>query len=77
MNNIEVKEKFKKEKNVIYIYKINYKGKVYAKTLKRLKNGIEYIYFEIDNDTIKEIVDEKVIFYLKENYNEETSDIIY
>ena len=77
MNNIEAKEKFKKEKKVIFISMIEYSGKTYAKTLKQLNEGIEYVYYEIINDEIKEIRDNDILAYLQDNYNMKATDIIY
>ncbi len=77
MNNIEIKEKFKKEKKVIFISMIEYNEKTYAKTLKQLNNGIEYVYYEIINDEIKEIQDNDILTYLQDNYNMKATDIIY
>ena len=77
MNNIGAKEKFKKEKNVIYICEIKYLGKKYAKTIRMQKEGIEYIYYEIDNDKIRDVEDKDIIQYLKGNYEGENTDIIY
>ena len=77
MNNIEVKEKLKKEKKVIFISMIKYNEKTYAKTLKQVNNGIEYVYYEIINDEIKEIQDNDILAYLQDNYNMKATDIIY
>lgn len=49
----EEKKKFEKEENVIYICEIKEKGKKYAKTMRRLEVGIEYIYYVIENREIR------------------------
>ena len=77
MNNIEAKEKLRKEKKVIFISMIEYNGKTYAKTLKQLNEGIEYVYYEIINDEIKEIQDNNILAYLQDNYNMKPTDIVY
>ena len=74
MNNIEAKEKFKKE---IFISMIEYNGKTYAKTLKQLNEEIEYVYYEIINDEIKEIQDNNILAYLQDNYNIKPTNIVY
>lgn len=73
----EIKRKLEKEKKVAFVSEINYLNKTYAKTIKQAKNGIEYIYFEIYNNEIKEILDEDLITYFKDNYEIKTTNIIY
>lgn len=77
MNTNEIKEKLEKEKKVSFVSEINHSGKKYVKTIKNLKNGIEYIYYEIDDNKIKEIKDERLISYFRENYECKSTNIIY
>lgn len=78
MNDNEIKEKLKKEKGVIFIDKIKYNEKLYVKTIKQLPNGIEYLYYEITNNEIKEINDKETLTYLQEeNDSEEATNMIY
>ncbi len=77
MNDIEAKEKLKKEKNAIFVCEIDYLGKKYIKAIKLLKSGIEYVFYEMENDNIKEIEDKEVLQYLEENYKVKDTNIIY
>lgn len=75
--NEKTKEKLEKTKKVIYINEIDYLGKKYVKTMKMQKNGIEYIYYEIENEEIKEIQDKAVVAYFKERFEIKDTNIIY
>jgi uncharacterized radical SAM superfamily protein len=77
MEKNHLKELLEKQYKVTYISNINYDNKTYVKTLKNSKNKIEYLYYEIDNDTIKEINDNYLIDYFKTIYEYPSSDIIY
>jgi uncharacterized radical SAM superfamily protein len=77
MEKNHLKELLEKQYKVTYISNINYDNKTYVKTLKNSKNKIEYLYYEIDNDTIKEINDNDLIDYFKTIYEYPSSDIIY
>jgi len=65
MNKEEIKQKLKKEKDLRLIAEISYCGKKYIKALKDEKNGISYIYYEIDENEIKDIKDKQVTDELK------------
>lgn len=51
----ELKEKIEKENKVTFVSEIDYDDKKYIKTIKQVKNGIEYIYYELQADKIKEV----------------------
>ena len=74
---MNINEKLKKEKNAIYGGKIVYNGKDYIKVIKYSDNGIEYLYYEIENDEIKEIEDKDAILYLKNNCEISEGNIVY
>ncbi|MCI9063084.1 MAG: hypothetical protein HFJ17_00515 [Clostridia bacterium] len=76
MDKNKLKEVLEKNK-VRLVSKINYRGKAYIKTIKSLKKGIEYIYYEIEDDTIKEVNDETILRYFKEMYQNKPTNIIY
>lgn len=73
----EIKQKLKQEKNVEFVCDIIYNKKKYIKTIKILKSGIEYIYYEIDNNQIKEISNEDVFQYLRKHYEIKEGSICY
>ena len=66
--NKEIKLKLQQEKNATFVSEIRYKGKIYAKTIKVQEEGIEYVYYEIENGEIKELQGEEENAYLKKNY---------
>ncbi|MCI8392477.1 MAG: hypothetical protein HFJ24_02525 [Clostridia bacterium] len=76
MDNL-TKEKLEKTKKVIYVTEIMYLGKSYAQTMKIKKDGIEYVYYDIDGEDIKEIQDEAIIEHFKEKFEGHNTDIIY
>lgn len=73
---MNLKQKLKEEKNVILIREIEYKQKNYVMTIKTLNFGIEYIYYEIENENIKDVVDKDILNYFKERY-EIHEDVVY
>ncbi len=75
MNNLA--ERLKKEKDVIYISSIKYYGKEYVKTAKKLKSGIEYIYYEIENGSIKDVEDKTILLELKDICEISDGSILY
>lgn len=77
MNRKELKEKLSKEKDAEYISEIEHNEKTYVKALKSGKDGISYIYYEIVDDTLKEIEDQQLLSYFKEKYEIKPSKIIY
>lgn len=77
MNRKEIKQKLKKEKDLRLIAEISYCGKKYIKALKDEKNGISYIYYEIDENEIKDIKDKQVTDELKKLYNIKSDGKIY
>ncbi len=76
MDNL-TKEKLEKTKKVIYVTEIMYLGKSYAQTMKIKKDGIEYVYYEIDGENIKDIQDEGIIKHFKEKFETTNNNIIY
>jgi hypothetical protein len=72
-----IKELLEKQYKVTFISNINYNNKNYIKALKNSKNKIEYLYYEIDNDIIKEIKDEKLLKYFKTIYENPSGAIVY
>lgn len=77
MEKNDIKEKLEKENNVTYVSTIEYCGKKYVKTIKSLKNGIEYLYYEIDNNKIIKVEDMELLSYFRKNYECKASNIIY
>ena len=75
--NKEIIEKLRKEKNAGYVSQINYNKKTYVQAIKDVKDGIEYIFYEINDNDIKEIYDREILEYLQKNYVHKSSDIIY
>ncbi len=73
----KIKKIIEEEKGATFVNEIEYCNKTYVKTIKTLKNGIEYLYFEIDNDIIKSVDDEKLISYFKANYECNFGNIIF
>lgn len=66
-----------KEKNVEFISEIKYNNIKYIKTIKISKKEIMYIYYEISNDEIFQVEDEKTLNYLRTMYEIKPSDIVY
>lgn len=77
MNQKELQEKLSREKNAEYISEFNYQGRVYVKALKESKKVIEYVYYKIEKNEIKEIEDNQLLSYFKEQYELKPSKIIY
>ncbi|MDE5831194.1 MAG: hypothetical protein K2H53_06305 [Clostridia bacterium] len=77
MNRKEIEEKLRKERNLSFVGEINYCGKKYIKALKDEKNGISYMYYEIDENEIKDIRDHEVESELKKLYSIKLDDKIY
>lgn len=73
----ELKEKIEKENKVTFVSEIDYDNKKYIKTIKQVKNGIEYIYYELQANEIREVLDEELITYFKYNYETSNTNIIY
>ncbi len=75
-----ISDKIKKlieDKGATFVSEIEYCEKTYVKAIKTLKDCIEYLYFEIDNDSIRNVDDEKLISYFKANYECNFGNIIY
>lgn len=76
MDNL-TKEKLEKTKKVIYVSEMTYLGKNYAQAMKLKKDGVEYLYYEIDGENIKDIQDEAIIKYFKERFETKNNNIVY
>lgn len=77
MTNDELKKRLLQEKKAEFIMEIEYNEKKYIKAVKISKKEISNIYYEIENNQIKEITDEKILTYLKKNYELKPNNIIY
>lgn len=73
----EIKQKLIQEKNVEFVDEINYKNKKYIKTVRLLKKGIDYIYYEIEEGKIREIKNQELMAYFKKNYEVNEGSIYY
>lgn len=76
MNKNEIQEKLKNEENVDYINQIEYNNKKYIKTVKSEKDGIQYLYYELTENSINKVEDKKIIDYLKKTYECNEDDAI-
>ena len=77
MTNDELKKRLLQEKKAEFVMEIEYNEKKYVKAVKISKKEISNIYYEIENNQIKEITDEKILTYLKKNYELKPNNIIY
>jgi hypothetical protein len=77
MDNKHTKELLQKQYNATFVSNINYNNKNYIKALKNSKNSIEYLYYEIDEDTIKEVTNKNLNEYFKKIYESPFGNIIY
>ena len=77
MTNDELKKRLLQEKKAEFVMEIEYNEKKYVKAVKISKKEISNIYYEIENNQIKEITDEKILAYLKKNYELKPNNIIY
>lgn len=69
--------KYLKNKKVEFVSEFEYKNKQYIKTLKIQKNKLKFIYYEINENNIKEVEDIELLNYFKIMYEVQPSDIIY
>ena len=72
-----IKQKLIQEKNVDFVEEINYNKKKYIKTVRLLKKGIDYIYYEIEDGKIREVENQELIAYFKKNYEVNEGSIYY
>lgn len=72
-----IKDKLEKVKKVIYITETEYLGKKYVQTMKMKKDGIEDLYYEIEDGNIKDIQDKDIITHFKEKFETKKTNIIY
>lgn len=77
MTNDELKKRLLQEKKAEFIMEIEYNEKKYVKAVKISKKEISNIYYEIENNQIKEITDDKILNYLKKHYELKPNNIIY
>ena len=69
--------KYLKNKKLEFVSVIEYNNKQYIKTIKAQKNKPKFIYYEINENKIKEVEDIKLLDYFKIMYETQPSDIIY
>ena len=77
MSREEIKEKLLSEKNARLILVFNYKDRQYAKTIKVDNDEINTVYFEIEEDMVREVLDEKTLLYFKDKYEIEKNNKIF
>jgi len=77
METNDIKKRIENENDVSYISTIEQNGRQYVKTIKKIDNGIEYLYYEIIEDEIIIVEDEQLLEYFKETYECQASNIIY
>lgn len=77
MNREELDEKLLIEKNARLIDEIEFNNKKYVKALKINKEDIEYKYYELLENNLKDVEDEITLKYLKELNEANYGDIIY
>lgn len=76
MDNDEIL-KFLKNKKIEFVSEIEHNNKQYIKTIKMQKHKPKFIYYEIDENNIKEVEDIQLLDYFKTMYEVQPSDIIY
>ena len=77
MTEEELKKRLLKEKKAEFVIEIEYNEKKYVKAVRIKRKEILNMYYEIENNQIKEIANEKILNYLKQNYELEPNNIIY
>jgi len=77
METNDIKKRIENENDVSYISTIEQNGRQYVKIIKKIDNGIEYLYYEIIEDEIIIVEDEQLLEYFKETYECQASNIIY
>ena len=66
-----------KVKNEIFIYKIDLINKSYVQAVKLKSNKIQYIYYQIENNELKQVEDKDELKFLREKYEQKQSSIVY
>ena len=66
-----------KNKKVEFVSSIEYNNKQYIKTTKKQKHNPKFIYYEINENNIKEVEDIQLLNYFKTMYEIQPSDTIY
>ncbi len=77
MTRTEIEEKLEKEKKGNLVIEIIYNNKNYIQAIKPIKKGFEYIYYEINDNELKPIIDNDLLEIFKEKYENRLSNIIY
>ena len=77
MTREDLKKRLLQEKKAEFIMEIEYNEKKYVKAVKVKSKEILSLYYEIENNQIKEIIDEKILNYLKQYYDSKPNNIIY
>ena len=77
MTRTEIEEKLEKEKKGNLVIEIIYNNKNYIQAIKPIKKGFEYIYYEINDNELKHIIDNDLLEIFKEKYENRLSNIIY
>jgi hypothetical protein len=73
----ELEEKLKLEYNAELINEIDYDNKKYIRAVKVSSNCINYIFFELYANNLKEVTDTKLLKVFNNLYESENKDIIY
>ena len=76
MDDEKIKELLK-VKNEIFIYKIDLINKSYVQAVKLKSNKIQYIYYQIENNELKQVEDKDKLKFLREKYEQKQSSIVY
>jgi hypothetical protein len=73
----ELEEKLKLEYSAKLVNEIKYNNEEYIRAVKFVETRINYIYFKIDNNDLKEVTDIEILEYFNNLYKSENKDIIY
>lgn len=76
MEKKEIKKKLEEYK-AAYVAKFVHNEKEYIKAIREFKDGIKYVYYEMENNDLKEIKDIDLIKYFDKLYGIKASNIIY
>ena len=72
----KIEKKLKEQEKCIPIREIDYYDRKYVMTFKSKILGIEFKYFEIEENEIKEVKDREILKFFRENY-EIHEDVVY
>jgi len=68
MNSNDLEKALKEKYNCKFITKIQDNGKTYAKAIEVQGKTFRYRYFNIENDSVSEVLDAEVYNHLREEY---------